>query len=251
MNDPHVSALIYRVIHSEFVNYDKAEQLEYETSDFKVHVKDREARFEMKAHFATAEAAREVVEPLIRRWEFSAIFDRGPGEFELKFVNAVIEDRKPTPGVLYVDAGAYVLTGYAPTMIIGRGQYPDLPLGIAMNADVDVMALRYIRYREGKETLAGMAYFCLTVLEQAAGGRPQIPGTFGVASSVISTLGRLTGERGGAEARKGSGRSRDFTGGERNWIDQATKRIIRRAAEVAHDPTSASTQITMADFPKL
>ena len=36
MNDPHVSALVYRVKHDETVNYDKANPLEYETAIFKV-----------------------------------------------------------------------------------------------------------------------------------------------------------------------------------------------------------------------
>ena len=96
-----------------------------------------------------------------------------------------------------------------------------------------------------------MAYFCLTALEQAAGNRSAITKKFGIASSVIRTLGRLTGEKGGAEARKGGGLPHEFTGDERNWIDQTTKRLIRRAAEVAHDPAAATSPITMGDLGKL
>ena len=102
MNDPHVSVLIYRVRHDETVNYDKASPLEYETASFKVSIKGCEAHFEMKEHFRTAEQAREVVGPFIRQWEFAAALDRDPGEFELVFLEAVVEDRKPTPGVVDV-----------------------------------------------------------------------------------------------------------------------------------------------------
>lgn len=35
-------------------------------------IENREARFEMKQHFATAEEARNLVEPFIREWEFAA-----------------------------------------------------------------------------------------------------------------------------------------------------------------------------------
>ena len=72
-----------------------------------------------------------------------------------------------------------------------------------------------------------------------------------MASAVVTTLGRLTGEKGGVEARKGMGRQNEFAGNERAWLDQAVKRLIWRAAEVAHDPASAQTQVTMADLPKL
>ncbi len=251
MNDPHVSALVYRVKHVATVDYDKAVPLEYETADFKVKIDKLEARFEMKQHFATAEEARNIVEPFIREWEFAANLDQGPGEFELLFSNAVIEDRNPTPGVVHVQAAEMILLSDSVTLHIGHGKYPEPPKGIAVDADVEAMALRYGRYREGKDTLAGMAYFCLTVLEQAAGGRDGIPAMFGVASSVVKTLGRLTGEKGGSEARKGIGLPHEFTGAERTWIENAVKRLIWRAAEIARNPASAQTLVTMADLPKL
>lgn len=52
MNDPHVVALVYRINHSESVNYNNAKTLEYGTAEFKVRVANREARFEMKEHYA-------------------------------------------------------------------------------------------------------------------------------------------------------------------------------------------------------
>lgn len=251
MNDPHVSALIYRVKHNETVNYDMAMPLEYETDSFKVLIKDREARFEMKEHFPNAEQAREVIEPFIHQWEFTTSLDPGPGEFDLVFLDAVVEDRKPTPGVVHLEGMAVLCAIGSVSPMVGRSAYPQPPTDVAMNADVEGMALRYSRYREGKDTLAGMAYFCLTVLDQAAGNRPAIPGMFGIALSVTKKLGHLTGEKGGAEARKGRGRSHEFTEDERNWIDQTIKRLIRRVAEVAHDPAAAASQITLGDLPKL
>jgi hypothetical protein len=58
MNDPHVSALVYRLKHTAAINYDQAAPLEYDNTDFKVIIENLEARFEMKGHFATAEEAR-------------------------------------------------------------------------------------------------------------------------------------------------------------------------------------------------
>jgi hypothetical protein len=251
MNDPHVSVLIYRVRHDETVDYDKASPLEYETAGFKVSIKGCEAHFEMKEHFPTAEQAREVVGPFIRQWEFAAALDRGPGEFELMFLEAVVEDPKPTPGVVDVARQDTLQVRDLPSVRAVRSSYPEPPTGVAMNTDVEVMALRHSRYKQRRDTLPNMAYFCLTVLEQAAGGRSAIPSKFGIASSVIKTLGRLTGEKGGSEARKGEGRSHEFTANERSWLEQAIKRMIRRAAEVAYNPGAAASQITMGDLPKL
>ena len=44
MNDPHVSALVYRLKHTPAVSYTKAAPLEYENTDFKVTIKNLEAR---------------------------------------------------------------------------------------------------------------------------------------------------------------------------------------------------------------
>jgi hypothetical protein len=250
MNDPHVSVLVYRVRHDETVSYNKASPLECETAIFKVSVKSCEARFEMKEHFPTVEQAREVVEPFIDQWEFAAALDRDPGEFELVFLDAVVEERNPPPGVVLApQSGALILLGESASLVVGRSTYPEPPTGVAMNTDVEVMALRHSRYKEGKDTLAGMAYFCLTVLEQAAGDRLAMPKKFGIAVTVADTLGHLSSEKGGAEARKEEGRSHEFTANERSWIEQATKRMIRRAAEVAYDSAAAASQITMADLP--
>ena len=249
MNDPHVSVLVYRVRHDETVNYDKASPLAYETANFKVSVNGREARFEMKEHFATVENALEVVGPFIRQWEFAVALDRGPGEFALEFLDAVVEDRKPTPGVVALKGAFAVGVAGSVSVVRGRSSYPEPPTNVAMNTDVEVMALRHSRYKQRRDTLAGMAYFCLTVLERAAGRRQAMPTKFGIDLNVADTLGHLVSERGGADARKDDGRSHEFTADERNWIEQATKRMIRRAAEVAYDPDAAASQITMGDLP--
>jgi hypothetical protein len=79
-----------------------ADVVGYETANFKVSVNGSDARFAMKEHFATVDQALEVVWPFIRQWEFAVAPDRGPGEFELVFLDAVVEDRKPTPSVVDV-----------------------------------------------------------------------------------------------------------------------------------------------------
>ncbi len=192
MNDPHVEALIYRVVHSERVNYDKAGALEYENETFKVTVKEKSATFEMKAHCSTEQEAKARLEPFIKRWELAAALKRGPGEFGLEFEKAHVIDRQPPAGiVLYPETAKFSTTFYPATLTLGRNSYPSVAENIAIDPDVEVMCRRYALYREGKDTLAAMAYFCLTVLESSAGNRRAIKSRFGVSISVASTLARL------------------------------------------------------------
>ena len=104
---------------------------------------------------------------------------------------------------------------------------------------------------EGRSRLGDTAYFCLTVLERAAGGRGQAGQHFGIAKPVLNKLGELTDQKGGREARKAKGADSEFTNAERTWLQEVMKAIIRRAAEVAYNPHASQMQITMADLPSL
>ena len=123
---------------------------------------------------------------------------------------------------------------------MNNDQRTDPPSGVAVNDDVEAMLRRYAQYCEGKEALSGMAYFCLTILEHGAGGRPPAARKHMVAQEVLGTLGWLTAEKGGADARKAKGRAREFSGAERVWLDEAIKSLIRRAAEKTLPASGAS-----------
>jgi hypothetical protein len=45
--------------------------------------------------------------------------------------------------------------------------------------------------------------------------------------------------------------AQEFTPAECGWVEAVVKKLIRRAAEVAHGPTQNPPQITMADLPDL
>ena len=105
MNDPHVVALIYRIRHGDSIDYSDARPLDVEAPAFRLTVRDGQARFEFKVHYATPERAREEIADYIRLWVFDATLDRDdPDAFGLEFERAQVIDRKPTPGTLRLDS---------------------------------------------------------------------------------------------------------------------------------------------------
>jgi hypothetical protein len=70
---------------------------------------------------------------------------------------------------------------------------------------------------------------------------------FKVEFAVLKKLGELADNKGGRDARKTKGATAEFTGAERAWLEEAMKCLIRRAAQIAYDPTAALPQITMKD----
>ena len=253
MNDPHVEALLYRVVHDDVVNYRKAPPSQFDEPEFRGTVDQGQVRFEMRSHCATIEAARAIVEPYIAAWVVSAGLRAGPNEFNLAYLDAEVVDREPTPGVVELSFTVASKSAMEATPTLDRGKYPEPPVGLRVNADVRSMYDRYEGYRLGQEPLDSMAYFCLTVVESrhATDRRAQAAQELAIDLQVLKRLGELVSEKGGDKPRKAGGLANRQSHTEKTWIDNAVKAIIRRAAEVAYDPGKKYETITISDLPEL
>ena len=266
MNDPHVAALIYKIEHGQSVDYRKAQPMDHEETDFSVKVADQQVRFEFKKHYAAEDVARRAIEGCIRAWEFGAGLKNGPDYFKLKFDYAQIEDRKPTPGVVMVHArpARFEVTVGKATCVVSPGCYPPPQSVMLITPDVQTMYDRYMGYRQGREPLTTMAYFCLTILErstkknQRSGRRRSrrawtprkvAAKKYGIKVEVLKKIGCLSSKKGGQQARKASGTNNNLTAQDRRFLEEAIKAIIRRAAEEAHAPNSDFPEITLSAFP--
>ena len=252
MNDPHVVALIYRIDHGDSIDYSQAPRLDVEEPRFRLTVEDRRARFEFKVHYATEERARQEIAEYIRVWEFDATLKRGnPDSFRLQFEKAEVIDRNPTPGAVRISGRLEVRGTGSARITLRVPAYPAPPSDIALDPDAETMHQRYLRHRQGREPLPAMAYFCLTVLELAAGGRKAAAHKYRIDLAVLSKIGELTsGNRSGPDARKAS-RAPALTDREHHFLRQAVKAVIRRVAERAHAPAGGLPRISRSDLPSL
>jgi hypothetical protein len=247
MNDPHVEALLYRVEHSPSFNYENAQPCKRELPEFRIRIEDDEATVAPKEHFATAEGAREVVEPLLRAWELDAALTRdNPDVLRFVYRRAKIVDRNPTPGVMvmHAESGHFVLTGHEATLHLTL-EYPAPPMGLAVEHMVAAMFDRWSRYKAGQALLGDTANFCRDALEKSAGGRQAAAARYSISIEVLKQLGKLATEKGGPHSRKSIGYDSPYTAIERAWLETVIRKLIRRAAEVAYDPDADRACITM------
>ena len=254
MNDPHVVALNYRIEHHSSVDYDEANPLDRSEETFEIHVERSNVRFAMKRHYATTSEALEAIEGYIHAWEHLAALQYGPNEFKLVFDGAEIEDRDPTPGVVYVPVHDRISVSEQDAVHLSRGEYPRPPsTRMEFSRDVKLMFDRYVAYRSRLGYLADMTNFCLTILENSVQAnknrRKAAAKHYNIEYRVLSQIGRLCSQKGGAEARKAQGIDQDLSGQERQFLEEAVKAIIRRAAEVAADPNGSRGTILLSDFP--
>ncbi len=258
MNDPHVVALNYKVRHGPEFDYSSAKSLRTRTNGFDLRLEDGNVRFALYGHHATEREARDAVDGYIRAWELNAALEYGPNALKLEFDWAEIEDRKPTPGVTLArpkPIRVAVALG-TPQVIAAPLAYPSPPsMGLARSPDVDSMYLRFTGHHAGREPLTSMAYFCLTVLEASTGKhqrrREAAARKYCIDRQVLEDLGRLCSAKGGAGARKAEGLSRELTSQEQQFLLMAIKAIIRRAAELAHDPQAPLKPITLGNLPAI
>ena len=258
MNDPHVVALNYKVRHGPDFNYSSAKCLCTHTDDFDLRLEDGKVRFVMRGHHATEQEARDAIDDYIRGWELDAALEHGPNAFQLEFDWAEIVDRNPTSGVTFVRLKPLrvAVSLSTPRIVANPLTYPAPPAkNLARSPDVESMYLRYVGYFEGSEPLASMAYFCLTVLEASTGQcrdkRKAAARKYGFDEQVLKNLGRLCSAKGGADARKAEGLDQEHSSDERQFLHMTVRAIIRRAAEVAHDPRTPLTRITLRDLPTI
>ena len=251
MIDPHVEALSYFIKHFDRIDYAGAEPLEYQKPTYTVRIAAGRADITMKTHHATADSAREEVEPFLRAWELTAALELGPGQFEFVYHQPKIVDRASTlQPFLVVAVASCAIETINPH--IQRLKYPDPPSpDVAVDEAVTKMFERFKRYRFCQTTLGDAANFCLTVLTSKAGGRKCAAARYSIQKKVLDKLGELAANKGGNEARKANGTVADFTATERDWLEKTIHCLIRRAAEIAGDHSTCLPQITMADLPPL
>ena len=253
MTDPHVEALEYSVQYGrDIIDWSDAEPMHVQEAGFDVRAENGRVRFEFKTHYASEQEARSAVEEsYIPNWEFDVGLTRGPNAFTLRFEHSEIVDRNPPPGPPTL--GASFRAGY-PT--VSANLAPPRPPAfqgpprdrIKRTPGVESMFQHYLRYRRGAETLPAMAYFCLTMLEQMAGGRGKAAAHFCISRDVLDRIGKLSAEKGGDVARKAKGRNTPYSPDEERFLRSAAEALIRRAAQVEYGPDPTRKKITRDDL---
>lgn len=257
MNAPHVEKLFYRVIIPEHIDYNHAPPISGETDDFKWGLKKDQLLIEMKTHCTTENDAKEIVDEYLKGWEITAGLLNGPESLVFKFDRSVIVNQpssyeKDENAGIYDESLEAILLVSEATSHVSYDRFPSLSVYFKASPEVEMMFMRYKLYREGRETLLGMAYWCFTVLEYSAGGRTEAADQYVVDYRVLRKLGELCcnrGDIGGARKLKGNAGMTPLKPAEREWIRAVVKKLILRVGEYAYDPVAKLPMITMSDFP--
>lgn len=254
MRDPHVVSLEYELETDDSTSYRDPPPVELEADAFSLRLANGVLTVVLNRHFPLVEAARAEVDLFLRAWQLDVALRYGPGELRFVFKDAVVIDRDPPhPGQRHViHLSAVAIATASVTLHVARARYPEPPSRFRVTPEVESMWQRYQGYRDGREPLLSMAYFCLTLLQAGAGNLQQTALRFSIEIAVLRKLGELTSTRGDTtSARKLNQRSTltPETAGEIAWIDAAVKALIRRVGEF--NPSHPLPLLTLSDLPPL
>jgi hypothetical protein len=142
--------------------------------------------------------------------------------------------------------------GLSASLQITCRKYPQPPNTFRVTPEVQHAYRRWIGFRSGKEPLQSMAYFVLTLLESAAGGRPNAARSFNIKFAVLGTIGRLSTTKGDPSTARKAGPGTQFqelTGAEKQWLERAIPLVIRRLGE--HASGTPLAPIALTDLPRI
>ncbi len=259
MRDPHVQTLRYALRSDESVRYHSPPPLDHHTTYFDLHVDDEVLTASPKVHYANEEEARNALESILRSWEASVFLRSGKEEVRFEFIDADLIDRDPPgpgePSTIHVGFAEATSQVFPPSIIEGRAEYPRPPQYFALSPDVEVLLQRYRGYKQGREPLPAMAYFCLTVIKLRTAGqkRPQRDAAqlLNLDCDILNRIGRLTSDNRGdpLTARKYATNQQPLSTNETYWLEAAVRSVIRQLAVL--DDGERPPHLSLNDLPRL
>ncbi len=200
MRDPHVVSLRYRLETDKTVTFEDPPSIERETNEFIAQLENSILKCQMKEHYPSVPAAREVVDKFVQAWELDIALRFGRGEMWFVYEDAHLIDRDPPPpGSPQVVCTSLICNAEfrtSGTLRTRLRSYPEPPEQFRISPDVETLWHRYEGYLNGDEPLLSMAYFCLTLLEARAGSRGNAASKYAIEIDVLGKLGELTSTRG-------------------------------------------------------
>lgn len=265
MNDPHVESVTYRVVYHYTTIYRDVPPAMWETDFFVMHLSGEVAEFQLKEHFSTVGDAREAIEAALKDWQMLIGLARSPDEILFVQPSARVTERQPTSGSRDATAAieAHVSVNASAILAVRRKDYPAFPTQFRRSPEVESMYRHYCEFHQGGGRLTELAYYCLTVLENAAAQFPfasrkakkrlRVAAKYRIHPDVLETMGGLSAKGSPDEARKApkDGNWQPLTSSEKAWLHEAVQQLIRRAGEVAADRAGLLAEIGLSSLPPM
>lgn len=240
MKDPHVASMTYVLKIGRTVELPDDLHMQIHRPQFNAQLDGKQLIINFIDHYDSEESAKEVSDIFVKSWEIDISLDFGPDTVVFKYDSCNIIDRNPDPNTTIIALkGIVSATAFGKATLISKWtSFPTPSDAFTASPDVETMFLRYKMYKENKESLENMAYFCLTMLERkeytnekgdliTRNKREVAADFYNIKKVVLDKLGCLTSEKGKRKAFQPPLSPR-----ERKWIETTIKSLIKQCGMV-------------------
>lgn len=178
--------------------------------------------FTFHHYYKTTEEARRSIDDFLRLWEFNVQLLHGPESFRLEFQHSIEVDPtqpdEPRKVKRRADLDSSASELDSSNIWIEFQNYPLPPSDVSLDEGTRAMFYQYMRYCQNQSLLTNVAYFCLSMLEDKAGGRENAAKKYSISRNLLKRVSELSSRRGGRNARKAAGFAMDLSPFERLFL---------------------------------
>lgn len=240
-----VICLYYHVKAKDGLCIKEFEPMEMKCKNFELKLQGEELICKMLDEYTEVEVAKKEVGPYLDSWEDYIFLKYGTNVIEFVYDKAQLCLTRSIEGfnqtTTIVERQGHSEFNAMLTIVSNESICMAPPEYFQSHEDSDAGILfnRYKDYKNGKEKLPAMAYFCLSLLEKSAGNRKQAAGKYKICSKVLDKLGKLSSTKGNllVDARKAESNMKPLSKKEVEWLEEAIVRIIIQVGEYGHKPS--------------
>ena len=250
MQEPTLDWLRYRVHFAPGIAIDAPTPRQFDTPQFLGVLTKEGLELKPKVRIETQAEARAAIEPLLRAWEVQIGLDVGTPVLTFEFEGLRFVDGASPSGSGFGLHHSTAELGPDAFVVHHLKEFPPPPKGFVSTPDIETLWFRFRMYKQRREPLQSMAYFCLTVLKASCSGTDGVARILSVDKAVLRKISDLSTNTGDSKtARKRTHQLRVSTAVERHWLEAAILALIRHMGEVAAG--NVPTQLRMTSLPAL
>lgn len=236
-------------------DFSRAAAWEGDLGDFRCRLHQGTMEARPRAHYTSADAARQALQRHLRAWELWAELTNSI-RVQFRYKSAQVVDRQSTPDstsvATHAEAAEAVVVANDATVKLGHSQHPPPPSKELATSPLVEELLGWVRdLREGRQRMLVLAYLFVTRLTYEYNTEAAAAAALKVSRQVLVTLRKLAAKNDPSERRKVARPIQRLTDGERDWITSALPRVTRQVAEIEAGSSPPKLNMGPPDLPRL
>lgn len=225
----------YKLVPKKDIEFINCQKYEFEDSSFKyILSSDLLLSCEPKIEVSDETSAKIIIETMLKSWEIESGLKYGKKvmEFIHESTEMIVEEEDDVSLDTRITVKAKITANAEVSKPLSN--FPVKNNDFIVSPNIEVIWKRFEIYKEGRESLLSMAYFCLSYLESLCGNRANIVNTFKIERELLDKLGYISSEAGNLlEARKAKNNHFvDLDTQTIEWVENCILNIIKHLGRV-------------------